>query len=129
MSPEAGGAERRVQPRYQLKASGTAWSLSRTAVGPFPVTSSNISLTGMMLHTSSDDINRLVPGDKLLLGFSVPHSREQIKVTVAVVWKRQGVVSLLGRWSFGSYFVDTPEVEIRKLFDPAAAAGKALPAV
>ena len=127
MSPEGGGAERRIQPRYQTKVSGTAWSLSRTAVGPFPVTSSNISLSGLMLHTSSDDINRLVPGDKLLVGFSIPQSRELVKVTVGMVWKRQGVVSLLGRWSFGAYFVDTPEAEIRKLFDPAAAMGKLLP--
>jgi hypothetical protein len=129
MSPEGGGAERRVQPRYQFKVPGTAWGITRAAVGPFPVTSSNISLTGIMLHTSSDDITALVPGDRILLGFNLPQSREQVKVTVAVVWKRQGVVSLLGRWSFGAYFVDTPEAEIRKLFDPAAAAGKPLPAV
>jgi hypothetical protein len=116
------GSNRRVFPRYPLSVAGTAWSLTRVPVGPFQVRASNISLAGIMLHSSVNAMLSLREGDELLLGFPEPDSRRQIEFKARIVWKRHGLAVLLGSWSFGAVFHDTPETEIRKLLDPASAA-------
>ena len=110
-----------------MSAAGTAWSVARVAVGPFPVKASDISLAGMMLHSSSSSMMSLAEGDELLMGFAEPDERHQVELKGRIVWKREGLMALLGLWSFGVTFHDTPEAEIRRLYDPAAAAHDPLP--
>ncbi len=113
-------SNRRKFLRYPLTVTGTAWCLTRVPAGPFTVKTSNISLSGLMLHASSDPVELLRVGDDLLLGFPDPTSKTQIKLNARVVWKREGLMNLLGSWAFGLEFFDTPEPEIRRLHDPAA---------
>lgn len=125
---EAGGEgwNRRKSPRYALTARGTGWCLTRVPAGPFDVTTSNISMTGMMIHASSDPAELLREGDDLLLGFPDPGSRSQMTLKARVVWRRQGLMNLLGSWAFGVEFRETAEEQIRKLYDPAVRKGEPL---
>jgi hypothetical protein len=121
------GKERRRLPRYPTRVEGTAWSVTRVAVDPFNVMVTDISLEGMMLHTAAEELGRFQVGDDLLLGFPHPTPDNQVRLRGQVVWKRRGVMNLLGSWTFGVEFHDTPEPEIRKLLDPAARGQTPLP--
>jgi hypothetical protein len=101
--------------------------MARVAAGPFTVNVSDISLAGMMLHSSANEMISLREGDELLMGFPEPDERHQVELKTRIVWKRHGLMALLGAWSFGVVFHDTPEAEIRRLLDPAAAAHDPLP--
>jgi len=114
-------ADRRAYTRYPFSIEGKAWFLSQGASAPWSVTSSNISLGGMMLHCSSERGILLQVGDQLMLGFEEPGGTEQVCIKGRVAWKRMGILSILGPCVFGFEFLDTPpQVEIRKLHDPAA---------
>jgi len=119
--------ERRLALRYALKVHGTAWSVARVAVEPFPVTVSDLSRIGMMLHTSAEAMGRLAVGDELLLGFPHPDQDNQARLAGTIVWKHRGLMNLFGEWSFGITFHDTPEGEVRKLLDPASRNASPLP--
>ncbi len=109
---------RRAHPRYALRATGSAWCLTRAA-GPYDVAATDISLGGMMLHTNAPDIDRVEPGDELLLGFPEPGAKTRLSLKGRLVWKARGLMSLVGSWSFGIQFRGVAEEEIRKLLGPA----------
>ena len=79
-----------------------------------------------MIHASSDPAELLREGDELLLGFPDPGSKAQVTLKGRVVWRREGLMNLLGSWAFGVSFFETAEGEIRKLHDPAMQKGEPL---
>jgi hypothetical protein len=119
--------ERRLSSRYALRATGTAWSVSRVAAEPFPVVASDVSRIGMRLHSAAEVLAQFENGDELLLGFPHPDQDSQVRLAVTLVWKRRGLMNLFGEWTFGVIFHDTPEAEIRRLLDPAARNATPLP--
>ncbi len=122
MTDAAGGSEaynRRRHARRPVRIAGTAWVVARVAAPPFKVEVTDVSLGGMMLHGTSGAFVDLVPGDEFLVGFPVDRQKEDISVRGRLVWKRMGLMTLLGEWSFGIRFHDTAESEIRKLLDIA----------
>ena len=125
-SPGADVPNRRKSPRYSLSVPGSAWCLTRVSAGPLSITTSNISLSGLMIHASADPAELLREGDELVLGFPHAGSKAQVMLKVRIVWRRQGLANLLGSWAFGVVFFDTPDEEVRKLHDPAAKEGEPL---
>ena len=123
----AGTSNRRKHPRYPLGITGTAWCLTRIPAGPFTVRTSNISLSGLMLHASADPAELLEEGDKLLFGFPDPASGNLFALKGRIAWKRKGLMNLLGSWAFGIEFYDTAESDIRKLHDTVANKVEPLP--
>ncbi len=113
---------RRAHPRYPLAVAGEAWTVSGGNRAPFHVTSSNISMGGMMLHCAMENGMLLGIGDVLVLGFPHPETGETLSLKAGVVWKRTGILSMLGPCAFGVQFRDTSEAVIRGLHDPAARA-------
>lgn len=97
------------------------------AASPFPVTTSNISMGGLMLHTAAAEGGQLQVGDDLLLALVNPEGGRMLKYKSCVTWIRHGLANLLGTWAFGVRFVETDENEIRILHDPAARAEEPLP--
>ena len=88
---------------------------------------SDVSLSGMMLHSSAESMGALRVGDELLFGFTDPASKDQFRLRAALRWKRRGIMRLLGAWAFGVEFTGTPEEDVRRLLDPAAKASAPLP--
>lgn len=115
-SPEEPEAfNRRRHPRRPVRIAGTAWVVARVAAPPFKVEATDVSAGGMMLHGTSGAFIDLVPGDEFLVGFPVDRQKEDISVRGRLVWKRMGLMTLLGEWSFGIRFNDTADSEIRRL--------------
>lgn len=117
--PQYGGDNRRRHPRHPLRLAGTAWILERVKAPPFAVEATDVSASGMMLHGSSSAFVELVPGDGILVGFPLPHSKERVSVKGKLAWKRMGLMAIFGEWSFGIEFHATPEDDIRKLTELA----------
>ena len=113
------GFNRRAHPRRPVRIVGTAWVLARVAAPPFKIEATDVSLGGMMLHGTSGAFSDLEAGDEFLIGFPIDHSKERVSVRGKLAWKRMGLMTLLGDWSFGVRFHDTPETEIRKLLEVA----------
>jgi hypothetical protein len=86
---------------------------------PFKVEATDVSAGGMMLHGTSGAFGELELGDEFLIGFPVEHSKEPLSVRGKLAWKRMGLMTLLGDWSFGIRFHETPESAILKLLDIA----------
>ena len=86
---------------------------------PFKVEATDVSAGGMMLHGTSRAFSELEIGDEFMIGFPVEHSKEPLSVRGKLAWKRMGLMTLLGDWSFGIRFHDTPESMIRLLLDVA----------
>ena len=117
-SPE--GVNRRASPRRPVRIAGTAWIVARVVAPPFKVEATDVSAGGMMLHGTSRAFPELEPGDEFMIGFPVEHSKEDVSVRGRLAWKRMGLMTLRGDWSFGIRFHDTPESVILKLLDVAA---------
>jgi hypothetical protein len=113
------GFVRRAHPRHPVQIAGTAWVVARVATAPFKIEATDVSLGGMMLHGTSGAFPALEAGDEFLIGFPIDHSKERVSVRGTLAWKRMGFMTLLGDWSFGIRFHDTPESELRKLLDVA----------
>ena len=112
---------RRQYERLPLRLHGTAWLLARISTEPIPVETTDISEGGVMVHTPSSVVAQLERGDAILLGFPVDKAKEQISVRGRLAWKRQGLFTLLGHWSFGVEF-DEPGAAV---IAPLLAAGQA----
>jgi len=106
---------RRRHPRHPVRIAGTAWITARVVAPPFKVEATDVSLVGMMLHGTSGAFMELEVGDEFLLGFPITHAKEDVSVRATLVWKRMGLMTLLGDWSFGVRFHDTAESDIAKL--------------
>lgn len=112
---------RRKFTRYPLRLKGTAWLLARISTEPISVEATDVSEGGVMVHTSSSVVAKLERGDAILLGFPVQKAKEQISVRGTLAWKRQGLFSLLGDWSFGIAFDSPGEAMIAPLLAAAGA--------
>lgn len=93
---------------------------------PFAVKTSDISLSGMMLHATTEHVGALKPGDELLLGFKDASTGHTFGVRAVLRWKRRGLMLMLGAWTFGVEFTATAEEDVRRLLDPAAKAAAPL---
>ena len=116
MTEEKTGAERRAHPRYPLLVRGEAKHAHLAGAGVFAVVASNISMSGMVINADSGDTVNV--HDIFKLTFPLLHE-PPVELQVRVVWKREGVESTIGEWSFGILFYNTDEVQIRRLHDPA----------
>ena len=117
-APPVTTPNRRAHPRYALRVTGSLWCLTRAA-GPCAATATDISLGGMMLHTSAPDVARMEPGDEVLLGFPEPGAKTRISFKARIRWKQRGLMTLVGDTSLGVEFRGAAEAEIRKLLGPA----------
>ncbi len=122
-APPGGWENRRAWPRFPFRLHGTAWVMARVATEPIPVETTDISEGGVMVHTSSSVVARLNIGDVLLLGFPVDKEKEQVSVRGKLAWKRQGLFTLLGHWSFGVEFDEPGPAAIRPILEAARVAG------
>jgi hypothetical protein len=119
VTDEKSYTERRAHPRYPLLTTGEAKHVALQGAGEFRVAATNISMGGMVVHADSGGI--VEPGDILTLKFSILQE-PPVELHARVVWKRKGIESVLGEWSFGLLYFNTSEDEIRRLHDPARAA-------
>ena len=114
---------RRQSERFAIRLKGTAWLLARISTEPIPVETTDISEGGVMVHTTSSVVADLNLGDAILLGFPVDKAKEQLAVRGKLAWKRQGLFTLLGHWSFGVEF-DEPGAAVIAPLLAAARAGE-----
>jgi hypothetical protein len=112
-------ANRRRHPRRPVRIAGTAWIVTRVVAPPFKIEATDVGPGGMMLHGTSGAFVELEPGDEFLIGFPIEHSKDRVSIRGALAWKRAGLMTLLGDWSFGIQFHDTAESDIRKLLEVA----------
>jgi hypothetical protein len=115
----APAGNRRRSPRYPFRAKGTVWVLSDVAADPFPVETTDVSAGGMMLHGSAPVLGDLAIGTTLLIGLRLEGRDEPLSVRGRLVWRRRGLMSLLGSWSFGVEFLHARDEDIRALLDLA----------
>ncbi len=121
--PAGGWENRRAWPRLPFRIQGTAWVLERVSTEPIPFETTDIGERGVMVHTSSAIVAQLNNGDAILLGFPVDKAKEQVSVRGRLAWKRQGLFTLLGHWSFGVEFDEPGPAAIAPILDAARAAG------
>lgn len=112
---------RRRYERFALRIKGTAWLLARISTEPIPVETTDISEGGVMVHTASSVVADLARGDAILLGFPVDKAKEQVSVRGRLAWKRQGLFTLMGHWSFGVEFDEPGGAVIGPLLSVARA--------
>jgi len=122
--------DRRIFTRYPLIIAGTAVRVRPLTKGEWMVATSDISVSGIRLHLPVELGAMLENGDLLRLTFGSPNSDNKVVLHAKVAWKRRAIwesmlipadkSNLLGEWSVGVEFEETPESEIRKLFEPAA---------
>jgi len=116
--PPVSTPNRRAHPRYALRVTGSLWCLTKAA-GPCTAVATDISLGGMMVHTSEPDVDKMAPGDDVLLGFPEPGAKTRISLKARISWKRRGLMTLVGTTSLGVEFRGAAEADIRKLLGPA----------
>ncbi len=114
---EMHGVDRRVMPRYCLVEKGLMEHLALAGSSQIEVVASNISVTGILLHTNHG--STLAPDDLLSVTFTPLYEGELITVKVRVVWIRQHMVHDLGNCTFGCYFFETPQETVNRLLAPA----------
>lgn len=114
---------RRKYERFALQIRGTAWVLARISTEPIPVETTDISEGGVMVHTPSSVVADLKRGDAILLGFPVDKAKEQVSVRGRLAWKRQGLFTIMGHWSFGVEFDEPGASAIAPLLDASRQAG------
>lgn len=115
-----GGAERRAHPRYALVMKGLAEHTKLVGSGQIEIIASNISRSGMLVHTDSGDM--LSEHDLMEFTFTPLHDGELIRLKVRVMWIERDLSKQMGRVSCGCAFIDTPAVLVDRLLGPAAEA-------
>lgn len=124
-----GMADRRLYPRYPLIMSGKGERLVPPLAASFHVNTTDISMGGIRLHLPPDAGKEVHANDILRLSFDDPAGGGTIALRTRVVWIRRAVVdqtavdpghpNILGEWTAGVEFSETPQSEIRRLFMPA----------
>jgi len=130
MSEDRGMGDRRIFTRYPLIINGTASMVRPLREGEWMVATSDISMGGIRLHFPGDLGSLIENGNILRLTFGDSQTDKTVVLHTRVVWKRRAIwesmlvppeqANLLGQWSVGVEFEETPESEIRRLFEPAA---------
>ena len=122
--------DRRIFTRYPLIIKGMAVRVRPLTEGEWEVATSDISVGGIRLHMPVDLGTMIENGDVIRLTFGDQNTDKPVVLHAKVVWKRRAIwesmlippdqSNLLGQWSVGVEFTETPESEIRRLFDPAS---------
>jgi hypothetical protein len=99
MAQEPAG-ERRRDRRYTFINEVSGERLTPVPAGPLKIEISNISRSGLMLHTNFGFF--LSPGYQVRLTFANGHKGVETNVLVKVVWMRHhGLLNSVGRWALG----------------------------
>src|ERR1043166_3852355 len=96
---------------------GNADPIRIEGAGRFPVTASNVSFTGMLIHIDRGEMVHV--NDLLKLTFHLLPAGKIIWLTVRIVWMSKGLIPALGNYSLGVLFFETPEEEVNAIFVPA----------
>jgi len=122
--------DRRIFTRYPLIIKGTAVRVRPITEGEWSVATSDISMGGIRLHLPVELGTVIEDGNILRLTFGDQRTDKPVVLHAKVVWKRRAIwesmlippedSNLLGQWSVGVEFEETPESEIRRLFEPAS---------
>ena len=130
MTEERGMGDRRIFTRYPLIIRGVAVRVRPITDGEWSVATSDISMGGIRLHLPVELGAILENGDVIRLTFGEMPNDKPVVLHAKVVWKRRAIwesmlipedqSNLLGQWSVGVEFEETPESEIRRLFEPAS---------
>ena len=109
---------------------GTAVRVRPITEGEWSVATSDISMVGIRLHLPVELGTVIEDGNVLRLTFGDQRTDKPVVLHAKVVWKRRAIwdsmlvppedSNLLGQWSVGVEFEETPESEIRRLFEPAS---------
>ena len=129
MPEERGMGDRRIFTRYPLVIRGTAVLVRPITEGEWSVVTSDISMGGIRLHLPVE-LGTIIENDNVLrLTFGDLNTDKAVVLHAKIVWKRRAIwesmlvpqedANLLGQWLVGVEFQETPESEIRRLFEPA----------